>query len=267
MLAYLRVFACRSATVHGEALLAVSSLIDALGPESEKYLQALMPVIELGLKNYAEESVFANTVTLLGDLARALEARLDPVANSLMALLLTSLGSHELGKAAKPHIIAVFGDFALALGAPFARFLPHVGPMLAGASQHSSSVVVSARGDEAELAANNELRCAILEAYSGIFQGMKLSDEGMAHLAQQAGRVAEFVGSVYADGTADDGVLKAAVGVLGDLACLDGVAQQLMPRADLMMLLRHCLSYPQGSAVHEAAEFAERELHARTVAK
>jgi importin subunit beta-1 len=271
MVAYLRVFSCRSATVHGEALLAASALVDALGAESEKYLGALLPVIELGLKNYGEEAVFANTVTLLGDLARALEARLDGadgrVGNSLMSLLLTSLGSNELGKAAKPHIIAVFGDFALALGAPFARFLPHVGPMLAGASAHSCAVVSSARGDETELAANNELRCAILEAYSGIFQGLKLSEEGMAHLAAQAARVADFVSAVYADGTADDGVLKAAVGVLGDLACLDGCAAALAPRADLMMMLRQCLSYPAGSAVREAAEFAERELQARTQAK
>jgi importin subunit beta-1 len=102
MLAYLRVFACRSATVHGEALLAVSSLIDALGPESEKYLQALMPVIELGLKNYAEESVFANTVTLLGDLARALEAKKCRSALGLRYLLRDLVGSGAVDELEAP---------------------------------------------------------------------------------------------------------------------------------------------------------------------
>ena len=270
MMAYLRVFACRSATVHGEALLAVSSLVDALSEgEAEKdkclgYMSALQPVLSLGLKNYAESQVFANTVTLVGDLARALGKRIDPFANASMELLLQSLGSSELAKETKPHIIACFGDLALALEELFLRFLPHVSTMLAGAAQHSCSVVAGCGGDPDVVGANNELRASILEAYSGIFQGLKTSEEGLRQLRTQAQGVIEFLVALYADGSSDEGVLKAAVGVLGDLACMEGVAQALiMPRRELSTLLQQCLAADTDTALYEAASFAQREIEAR----
>jgi importin subunit beta-1 len=264
MMAYLRVFSCRSATVHGEALLAVSSLIDALGESCSKYMAALQPVIELGLKNCSEAAVCANTVTLVGDICRALEASVDPFADHFMTLLLQDLSSNDISTEVKPLIITVFGDMALALGDRFLRFLPHVTSMLGGAAQHSCSV---ARGtkDQATIDANNELRAAILEAYSGILQGLKDCEAAKTHLIGQSVPVADFVGQCYADGTADDGVLRAAVGALGDLACMPNVAPLLVQRRELVELLRVCHS-SEDASVREAAAFADGELAARTQA-
>ena len=47
---FLQVFACRSATVLEEALLAVGALVNAMGTEFLKYMDAFFPYIETGLQ-------------------------------------------------------------------------------------------------------------------------------------------------------------------------------------------------------------------------
>jgi importin subunit beta-1 len=52
MEALLGVFACRSASVHEEALLAAGALTYACGPQFVKYLERFFPVLEMGLANH-----------------------------------------------------------------------------------------------------------------------------------------------------------------------------------------------------------------------
>ena len=262
MTAYLRVFACRDATVHGEALLAVGALVDALGKNFHKYMPALFPVLELALKNTAEASVCANGVMLVGDLCRELEGDIMPWADNIMLLLLTALSSNDVSRLVKPHIISAFGDMALAVGPSFDRFLGHVHNMLAGAATHTAiqAKLAADSGDEDLRDYNNQLRAAILEAYTGIFQGMSSDPQKAATLLKPTAlQVAEFVAMCHADGTADDAVLAAAVGVLGDLSTLSGVAAQLIHHQQLQRLLNECL-YHDNDAVKDAAEFAQRAL-------
>jgi importin subunit beta-1 len=269
MMAYLRVFACRPNTVHGEAVMAVGALVDALGEKFVKYMPALYPIVELGLKNYAEASVCANAVMLVGDLSRELGSAIMPWADNLMLLLLQDLSSDHISKDVKPHIISAFGDMALAIGPSFDRFLPHVAGMLVSAAQHSNVVakglVQSGDDEDTEEARdyNNLLRASILEAYTGILQGLKDDPVKTEQLLKpQAASVAEFIATCFADGTADDGVLVAAVGALGDLASLDGLAPMLANKAELMALLQHCLAMEDG-AVKDAALFTQAVIFQR----
>jgi importin subunit beta-1 len=48
----LRVFACRSATVHEEALLAVGAFTYATGKQFVKYMDSFFPVLLQGLTNH-----------------------------------------------------------------------------------------------------------------------------------------------------------------------------------------------------------------------
>lgn len=254
---YLRVLSCRQDSVHGEALLAVSSLTDPLGKAFAVYMPALLPVLERALKNYEDAATCAGAVGLVGDVSRALGADLLPWADAIMLLLLQDLSSPELSRMVKPQILSCFGDVALALGPAFDRFLPHVAAMLSGAATHSVAAAREARDDEA-VEHNNELRTAILEAYSGIcaaFSGEADKAAAEALLLPQARAMAEFVGVCYADGTADDGVLRAAVGVLGDLASLPRAATWLATMPSLVALLAAAQA-SEDAAVREAAAFA-----------
>ena len=54
LMTLLQVFACRSATVLEEALLAVGALVNTMGTDFLKYMDAFFPYIETGLQNFTE---------------------------------------------------------------------------------------------------------------------------------------------------------------------------------------------------------------------
>jgi importin subunit beta-1 len=263
MAGYLRVFACRSATVHGEALLAVSALADAVGRGFGKYMAAFWPVLELGLRNFAEYAVCANAVAVVGDICRAMDTDIAPYADQIMMSLLTDLASNDLSATVKPGIISAFGDMAMALGPGFTRFLGHVNPMLAGAAQHSAAKAAAAlaSGDEEAMEANNALRTSIMEAYTGIIQGMKgdnaelPADLADAHLKPLAPAIIDFVAECCRDEAAmlDDILLAAAVGLVGDVAEISGMAAACAARAEFQALLPHCMREGAHESVREAA--------------
>jgi importin subunit beta-1 len=263
MAGYLRVFACRSATVHGEALLAVSALAEAVGRDFGKYMPAFWPVLELGLRNFAEYTVCANAVATVGDICRAMDTDIAPYADPIMMSLLTDLASNELSATVKPGIISAFGDMAMSLGPSFARFLSHVLPMLAGAAQHSAAKAAAAlaAGDEEAMEANIELRTAIMDAYTGIIQAMKddeqklIPDVTEAHLKPIAGGIMDFLAECCRDEAAmsNEMLLTAAAGLVGDLAEIPGVAAACVARAEFQQLLALCMAAEAHSSVREAA--------------
>ncbi|KAJ6699431.1 IMPORTIN BETA [Salix purpurea] len=67
MFLFLRVFACRSSTVHEEAMLAIGALAHASGPEFEKYMPEFYKYLEMGLQNFEEYEVCAITVGVISD--------------------------------------------------------------------------------------------------------------------------------------------------------------------------------------------------------
>ena len=58
-----------------------------------------------------------------------------PFCDSVMALLIETLGDNAVDRKVKPQILAVFGDMALAIGPEFKKYLEVVLGMLQQASQ------------------------------------------------------------------------------------------------------------------------------------
>ena len=135
----LRVLGARSATVHEEAMLCVGALAYATGDQFEKYMQALYPFIEVGLKNHEEYEVCNVTVGVVGDLCRALDAKILPFCDGIVYQLLQDLQSTALHRSVKPPILSCFGDIALAIGPAFEKYVGYVVPMLQSAQQLSLS--------------------------------------------------------------------------------------------------------------------------------
>ena len=270
--AYLAVATCRAGTVHAEAVLSIGALADAVGPQFEKYMAALWPVMEVGLRNFAEYEVCQVTVDLVGDVCRALETKVQPFADRIMMALLTDLASNELSATVKPGIICVFGDVALALGLLFEPYLMNVLQMLAGAAQHAAGTAAAANAadDEEAVEASCKLRTAIMEAYCGIIQGMKDDKSKLVAVAQQGPGILEFIAACCVDPHAldDPALLLAAVGLVGDVAeSLPGMAAMCAQRAELSTLLQRSRSEDADDAVKEAARYTEQmvqqNMHAR----
>ncbi|XP_047968974.1 importin subunit beta-1-like [Salvia hispanica] len=250
---FLRVFACRSATVHEEAMLAIGALAYVSGPSFAKYMPDFYKDLEMGLQNFEEYQVCAVTVGVVGDICRALEDKILPYCDGMMTLLLKDLSSNQLHRSVKPPIFSCFGDIALAIGENFEKYLMYTMPMLQSAAElsvHASGV------DDEIIEYTNLLRNGILEAYSGILQGFKNSPKTQL-LIPYSPHILQFLDSLYLEQDMDDIVIKAAIGVLGDLADTLGstagtLIQQSLSSKDF---LNECLS-SDDHLIKEAAEWA-----------
>ncbi|KAG6485360.1 importin subunit beta-1-like [Zingiber officinale] len=213
MILFLQVFACRSSTVHEEAMLALGALAYATGPQFAKYMQEFYKYLEMGLQNFEEYQVCSISVGVVGDICRALDDKILPYCDGIVSQLLKNLSDPVLHRSVKPPIFSCFGDIALAIGEHFEKYIPYVIPMLQGAADHCSEL---SPDDDDMQEYGNQLRRGIFEAYSGILQGFKSSKAAL--MVPHANRLLKFIEAVVSDKFRDEEVTKAAVAVLGDLA-------------------------------------------------
>lgn len=213
MLLFLNVFACRSSTVHEEAMLAIGALAYATGPEFGKYMQEFYKYLEMGLQNFEEYQVCAISVGVVGDISRALDEKILMYCDGIMTLLLKDLSSAELHRSVKPAIFSCFGDIALAISEHFEKYISYVLPMMQSASEVCAQMDYT---DEEMMDYGNLLRRSIFEGYSGILQGFKNSKAEL--MLPYAPHLLQFIDLVAKDKQRDESVTKAAVAVLGDVA-------------------------------------------------
>lgn len=194
MTLFLKVFACRSSTVHEEAMLAIGALAYATGPEFEKYMQEFFKYLEMGLQNFEEYQVCAITVGVVGDICRALDNKVLPYCDGIMNHLIKDLSSEELHRSVKPPIFSCFGDVALAIEEHFEKYVPYALQMMQGAAELCARMDTS---DDELIDYANQLKRSIFEAYSGILQGFKNSkSEIMLPYAQH---LFQFIETVFRD--------------------------------------------------------------------
>ncbi|GLT90721.1 hypothetical protein SLE2022_086400 [Rubroshorea leprosula] len=258
---FLRVFACRSATAHEEAMLAIGALAYATGSNFIKYMQEFYRYLEMGLQNFEDYQVCAITVGVVGDLCRALEDKVLPYCDGIMTQLLKNLSSNQLHRSVKPPIFSCFGDIALAIGEYFEKYLVYAMPMLQGAAELSIHI---SGADDDMTEYTNSLRNGILEAYSGIFQGFKGSPKTQL-LLPYAPHILQFLDSLYMEKDMDDAVTKTAIGVLGDLADTLGsnagpLIQQSVSSKEFLI---ECLS-SDDPLIKESADWAKLAISQAT---
>ncbi|XP_022744162.1 importin subunit beta-1-like [Durio zibethinus] len=230
MILFLKVFGCRSSTVHEEAMLAIGALAYATGPQFEKYMPEFSKYLQMGLQNFEEYQVCGITVGVVGDICRALDDKVLPYCDGIMGLLLKDLASSELHRSVKPPIFSCFGDIALAIGEHFEKYVPYALPMMQGAAEICAQMETA---DEEMMDYGNQLRRSIFEAYSGILQGFKsVKPDVMVPYAQH---LLKFIELVSRDRQRDESVTKAAVAVMGDLADALG--------SNIKLLFKDCAFY------------------------
>ncbi|KAL3630714.1 Importin subunit beta-1 [Castilleja foliolosa] len=253
----LRVFACRSATVHEEAMLSIGALAYATGPTFANYMPDFYKYLEMGLQNFDEYQVCSVTVGVVGDICRALDDKILPYCDGIMTQLLKDLSSNQLHRSVKPPIFSCFGDIALAIGENFEKYLMYAMPMLQSAAELSAH---TSGADDEMIEYTNLLRNGILEAYSGIFQGFKNSSKTQL-LIPYAPHILQFLDSMYMEKDMDEVVMKTAIGVLGDLAdTLGSNAGSLISQSvSSKDFLNECLA-SDDHLIKESAEWARMAI-------
>jgi len=254
----------QNAPAHSDAFMVIGAVANAVDSAFTRYLQYIMEFVCLGLNNHAEYQVCQNAVGTVGDICRAVEHEIDRYCDQIMVILAKNLKDDHLNKAVKPPTLAVFGDIALAIGPNYERFL-----------KESMEIIFSAaladvdREDEDMVEYLNTLRESILEACTGIIQGLNGDPErnipSKAQLLQPyADPILQFVGAIAAEvntsGDVAPSVVKGAVGVLGDLVFVLGqpVKEKIMShRAHVEPLFQECESSGD-KAAEQVAQWARQ---------
>eukprot|EP00560_Eucampia_antarctica_P001553 CAMPEP_0197832544 /NCGR_PEP_ID=MMETSP1437-20131217/15264_1 /TAXON_ID=49252 ORGANISM="Eucampia antarctica, Strain CCMP1452" /NCGR_SAMPLE_ID=MMETSP1437 /ASSEMBLY_ACC=CAM_ASM_001096 /LENGTH=868 /DNA_ID=CAMNT_0043435975 /DNA_START=24 /DNA_END=2630 /DNA_ORIENTATION=+ len=208
----LQVLQVKNATCHEEAFSAISAICTQLEADFEKYMAALQPFLMMGLSNFEAYHVCSIAVGLVGDIARNIEAKIQPYCNDIMSALMHALQNQTFHRSVKPPLLSCFGDIALAIGAGFEPYVQVSLMMLMQASQ------TRAPDDDEELFDYvNQLREGILEAYTGIFQGLKDGNR-VEILLPYVEAITGFLELIAADENPDVEVLSKSAGLLGDIA-------------------------------------------------
>jgi len=164
---YLNIFQYRNAICE-EALSAIAALAYAVTKDFEKYMNALKPFLLAALKNKSDVHVCTVAINTFGDLCYSIGANITPICDEVVTLYLTHLQDQQVSRSIKPLIISSFGDMALAIGGQFEKYIKFVAAILKKASE-----VQAESNNEDMLEYINLLREHILEAYTGILQGLK----------------------------------------------------------------------------------------------
>ena len=215
-----RVLGGHNSAAQSDAFLVVGAIAIALGAEFNVYFPAVAPHLINALKNSDEYEICQVAAELISFITEAIGDAFFPVCSEVITLLLTNLANSQLNSEVKPPSIVALGDIALAIGERFELFADPICLVLDDASQ-SLRVPVDADEDMIELV--NQLRSAIIEAYSGIVNGLGRNSatnvfikkgklEGMLRFLVQ---IAHHLS--VPDTQVDENVLKGAAGLLGDL--------------------------------------------------
>ncbi|XP_029491535.1 importin subunit beta-1-like isoform X1 [Oncorhynchus nerka] len=249
-----------SGGVQEDALMAVSTLVEVLGADFQKYMDAFKPFLGIGLKNYAEYQVCLAAVGLVCDLCRALMSNILPYCDEIMQLLLENLGNENVHRSVKPQILSVFGDIALAIGGEFKKYLEIVLDTLQQASQAQVD-----KTDYDMVDYLNELREGCLEAYTGIIQGLKGDKENVhpdVMLVQpRVEFILSFIHHIAEDEDHSNGVVANAAGLIGDLCTVFG--KDVLKLVEMRPLINDLLTEGRRSKVtitKMLATWATKEL-------
>ena len=191
----------------------------------------------VGLRNHEAFHVCAIAVGVVGDLARALEGKLQPYCNDYVTALLENLQNPVLNRAVKPPVLSCFGDIALAIGGHFEPYL-QVTLMMCMQAQ-----ATRAPDDDDELIDYvNILREGVLEAYTGIIQGLKDGNKGTL-LTPYVESIFGFLETLANDPNRDETLLKASIGCVGDIAStLEGRIKDFLSKPFIQQIIEEGLS-------------------------
>ncbi|NXD72677.1 IMB1 protein, partial [Eolophus roseicapillus] len=212
-----------SGGVQEDALMAVSTLVEVLGGEFLKYMDAFKPFLGIGLKNYAEYQVCLAAVGLVGDLCRALQSNILPFCDEVMQLLLENLGVSVYLLISQ--LVTVGLHTEKKVGGGRSRSVRHA---LKISAVHPLSVafLMPFQSDYDMVDYLNELREGCLEAYTGIIQGLKGDQENVhpdVMLVQpRVEFILSYIDHIAGDEDHTDVVVACAAGLIGDLCTAFG---------------------------------------------
>ncbi|KAL8733147.1 MAG: hypothetical protein Q9166_002339 [cf. Caloplaca sp. 2 TL-2023] len=189
----------------------VGALANALEDNFAKYMDSFAPFLYNALGNQEEPALCAMAIGLVSDVTRSLGEMSQPYCDTFMNYLLQILSGTSNGNQLRPAILQCFGDMAQAIGPHFEKYLSVVAQVL-----NQSSTMTLSDGAFEMFDYFVSLREGILDAWDGAILAMK---QGKADsLRPHVDSIFKFLHLVSQDPNRSEALLRAAMGVIGDLA-------------------------------------------------
>lgn len=214
-------FTIQGGGLQEDAIMTVGVLVDVLGETFLKYMDSFKAYLLASLQNVNEVEVCLAGFGIVGDLCRNLSKLIEPYCAEVCQAMFSVLSAPTAHRSLKPPILSALGDMALAIGPGFSPYLPLVLPVLQQAAEFQ---VDKENYDMVDYC--NELRDGCLDAYTGIIQGLKSSDNQLSvtDLAIPVQTMVGLIAIIGKDEDKSDTNLSNGLGLLGDLCTTFGVA-------------------------------------------
>jgi importin subunit beta-1 len=200
--------------IQEEALMLIDALANAIGLHFERFMPHFVQHLRVGLQNFEATQVCLLSTAVVGDLCRALGGKIITYCQPILETLFSNLQNAAVDRKIKAPILICFGDIAEAITGEFERFLTPVVKMLQEASSTRLNSIPVVTEDWIEYL--NSLREGVLDAYTHIIHGLREANK--LHLFKEhVNGVLTFVSEISEDTTVSEAVMKATVGVVGDL--------------------------------------------------
>ncbi|KAJ3436015.1 importin subunit beta-1 [Anaeramoeba flamelloides] len=211
---FLKVFQNPKAVVHEEVIMALNSLINALGTGFLPYLEAVHPYFIGFINSHTKGTLCQLATNTVGDLFKRNNREIPTKFHSeYVQAFLEAILSEELEKDVKVDVILALGDIALSIGGEFEIHLERVTEMLEQASKLQIN--------EDDIFYIRKLHSSVLETYSSIIHSLK-DDQKQDLFLPYCQNILEFL--VRIDGNQqnyiDNEILKAAAGLVGDIVSI-----------------------------------------------
>ena len=217
-------------------------------------MQQFTPLLVQGLKSFGVDSMVSVSVGVVVDICGAIGTAFQPFADAVVQVLLECLRDGSVFRDVKPTVVSAFGDIAMAIKAAYEPYLQVTVMLLMQASQQTAE-------SPEMIDFINTLRCAVLEAYSGITVG--LSEGGRADLfVGSVPPVLQFLSLLASDQNKDDMVLQKAVALLGDLANEMGPHVKMHLQQPSIEQLVHQAEASQDESIRQYADWCRQKIHA-----
>ncbi|DAZ92715.1 TPA: hypothetical protein N0F65_012409 [Lagenidium giganteum] len=257
MQSLLQVFNTRNAAAAEEAFMAAGALANAVGSHFEVYMPLFGPILLLGLRNSEEYMVCSVAVGVVGDLCRALEKKVLSLCDDIVSALIDILKNPALNRSVKPPVLSCFGDIALAVEGDFERYVASSMLMILQAADACGSITTD---DEDIIEYMNQLRESVLEALTGIVQGLGAANKAPM-LLEYAPQIGMFLMTIANDRNRADGVTTAAVGLIGDMGQAMGKqVADIATQAFVVQLLTDCQQMEHNPQSQNLAVWAQKIL-------
>ena len=161
----------RTSGIMEDAFATVGALAGALEAGFNKYLEAFSTFLFSALSSYEDWQVGLAAVFVVSDISRAINDAIEPYAERIMVGLIDVLRSPVIHRQVKPNAITAIGEVALAIGSAFAPYLQTTMDILSQAGATAASV-----NDVVMIEFVWTMREAIVDAFIGILNGLKISD-------------------------------------------------------------------------------------------